>query len=474
MMQDATGQTIYPFDLVMSSETSGGAHHGRGIALKALPGGKKLSVRLVDGTEVTKNACDVTVVDRSYLYPGMAVASVSDHTRQPGVITGVTMALDLARVDDGDEPTVVATGVSLADVRPVNDLTEGDYVVSGPWLGRVLELSVDVDVLFDDGRSVCRVANAGDKLRVVGNRFWRKYKNAFCPGDGVVAAADADASVFKASRWLRGHWKPSHGEGTVAKVEMGGVLVDWVASLHLGTDMHAVQASAPPAYQANSHNLTFFCPGWFWGVSLRCFLHRANDKKRRRRHRHRLMKRVHQWRRRRRLTEFERTLGVAGCHTTVDVLWQDGTRHHDLPSASLHRIQVRNEQDFFPGQRVTTKMLSPPPVAAAAGRVGIVKSLDYKDQTVCVSWITGGESSEVDDAVTTVMSTYDLERSPDHRFFYGDIVVRLRPTTTFGSTTAVVEGTKNDLSWVGHIVGLSDAHYLDVKWGDGSTSQVHI
>jgi ubiquitin-conjugating enzyme E2 O len=118
-------------------------------------------------------------------------------------------------------------------------------------------------------------------------------------------------------------------------------------------------------------------------------------------------------------------------------------------------------------------MLSPPPVAAAAGRVGIVKSLDYKDQTVCVSWITGGESSEVDDAVT-VMSTYDLERRPDHRFFYGDIVVRLRPTTTFGSTTAVVEGTKNDLSWVGHIVGLSDAHYLDVKWGDGSTSQVHI
>ena len=216
----------------------------------------------------------------------------------------------------------------------------------------------------------------------------------------------------------------------MAKVEMGGVLVHWVASPHLGSDMDAVQASAPPAYQPNPHKLTFFCSGdailflWLWGVSNCCFFRRRppptpssssglllkKKKKHRRQHGMRMGVKL----RRPRVLEFERPMAVADTRTTVDVLWQDGTRQRGVPSASLHRFLVRNEQDLFPGQCVV----------AAAGRraaAGVVKSLSYKDKTACVSWIPEESSDEVVGRVDTVMmSTYDLARSPDHSFFYGD------------------------------------------------------
>ncbi|CAL4899097.1 unnamed protein product [Urochloa decumbens] len=209
MMYDATGQRIFRHDLVMFEKTTG-AEHDRGLVVSL--GKTDIIVVLVDGTEVEKKPCDLTVVDRSFLCPGMAVASVSHCSGQPGVITGVDTKLDLVQLDGTDErPRVVATGVSPAEVWPVRELTRGDYVMSGMWLGRVVEVSVDVDVLFNDGTAVCRVTNAGDnKLRVVSKKsYWNRHKDGFYPGDGVAG----DASVLKASRWIKGHWKPSHGEG---------------------------------------------------------------------------------------------------------------------------------------------------------------------------------------------------------------------------------------------------------------------
>ncbi|CAL4899099.1 unnamed protein product [Urochloa decumbens] len=438
-MQDATGQTLSLFDLVMF-QTAGAAHLDRGLAVRTLPGNKLIAVQRVDGTEVAMKPCDLTVVDRFCMFPGTTVALVSDPGGQAGVITGVNKALDLVDECGG----VVATGVSPAEVRPVRELTLGDYVVSGTWLGRVVEVSVDVDVFFADG-SVCRVTKAGDKLRVVAGRFRGTHdkKNAFFPGDRVAG----DTSVFKASRWLEGHWKPSRGEGTVAK--------------------------------PNPCNLTFFSAGdailrWFWAVSDRCFFRRepcrASGAKKKN---YRVW--IKQRRRRvgRGLTKLPRVkwpMTIADTRTTVDVLWQDGTRQRGVPSASLFRTAVRNEQDLFPGQRVVGKALSLPNDAdAGGGRVGVVKSLSYKDQTACVSWnTTGDDSSEV------VMSTYDLARSSDHRFFYGSMVLRLQATVeeTVAPERKSNNATTNDLSWVGHIVDLCDAQYIHVKWGDGTTSKV--
>ena len=87
-------------------------------------------------------------------------------------------------------------------------------------------MSLDVDVAFDDG-AVCRVADACRKLSSLrgGDGLSRLRNSAFYPGQLVVG----HRSVFRASPWLKGYWKPSRERGTVAKVEMAGVLIYWVA-----------------------------------------------------------------------------------------------------------------------------------------------------------------------------------------------------------------------------------------------------
>jgi hypothetical protein len=83
--------------------------------------------------------------------------------------------------------------------------------------------------------------------------------------------------------------------------------------------------------------------------------------------------------------------------------------------------------------------------------------------------VPGGEEEEptVADETTTVVSAYDLARDYDHGVFYGDVVVRIVGDDTEAAADADAAGA--DLSWVGHVVDVSDSHVL-VKWGDGNTS----
>ena len=75
---------------------------------------------------------------------------------QIGVVTDATTVLDLSEL--GDPKAAAVRAVSLSDLRRVRGLSLGDYVLSGAWLGRVVAVPLDVDVLFDDG-AVCRVAH---------------------------------------------------------------------------------------------------------------------------------------------------------------------------------------------------------------------------------------------------------------------------------------------------------------------------
>ncbi|KAL6623354.1 hypothetical protein ACP70R_033233 [Stipagrostis hirtigluma subsp. patula] len=513
-MEDAAGQPIHQHDLV-KFKTTGAQHGGRGVVLRAKPG-RMLCVRCIDGAEVTMKACDVTVIDRTY-FEGMAVAPASDHGGQIGIVTGFATALDLVQID-GEAPVVIARDVSPVEVQRVTELSVGDYVVSGQWLGRVAELSLDVDVLFDDG-GLCRVTRAEGRLRTLD-------KNSggcnFYPGQRVASSC----SVFKASRWLNGYWKPTAVEGTVAKVEMSGVVVYWVASSQLGTDRHLVRASAPPAYQQNPHALTLFSSFrdifCFWGVGDRClFRHHAPTTSTTEDHKspsvagRRLPSTC--WNRRlrmgvkrrtdRRHAEFQRPMSIADTRTTVDVLWQDGTRRRGMPSMSLVPFLWCTQHDFFPGERVVRRTpLSSIAAAAADGnglvvatdddvpglaaRSGVVRSHNYKDQTVQVSWLKAsatrpGEEPGGEIECDETVSTYDVASDFDHFFFYGDVVVRLRQTKTAsnGDRGGSIEEPKptrinknkvvgaDDLSWVGRVVDLCDG-YVQVKWGDGNTSKV--
>nr|CAB3465853.1 unnamed protein product [Digitaria exilis] len=182
---------------------------------------------------------------------------------------------------------------------------------------------------------------------------------------------------------------------------------------------------------------------------------------------------------------------VAGTRTKVDVLWQDGTRWRRAPSASLVYSARQNIHEFFPGQRVVYRPGGGDAnggggveeTTTTATRVGVVRSLNFKDQTVRVSW----PDQEADETALLV-STYDLGRSFDsnNNVFYGDVVVRrsTSPTTTTTNdddddTAAAASRTggaddDGDVSWVGHVVDFcdDDTERVQVKWGDGDTSEV--
>lgn len=497
-----------------------------------------------DGSIVTKTAREIKVVDRSHLYPGMAVGSTSDLGGQMGVVTGVTTVVDLVKLDGRGELTEVVRGVSPRDLRRVRRLNIGDFVVSGPWLGRVVEASVDVDVLFEQDGSVCRVADAKpETLNILAatHVHYRPMMNvAFYPGQLVIGDPRA---VFKASRWLRGCWKPGREVGLVAKVDVSGVLVSWIASKMHGAGF-LVQASAPPAdYMQNPDDLTLLCAALdcSWGVADRCYLRapaassdhgpaasspcfahrrhlqeapqthgtcpdeqqdsepsalahhvdvvplRAKTKRlyylgkqlswkvfcNGRRHSRRRTRRRETIRRPRSYPEPEPELPmiVASTRTSVDVLWQDGTLQRGTPSASV--VECENGHEFFPGQHVIDNSSAPHVDGAeSTGRVGVVRSMDYKDQTVRVSWFKAASACPED----VTVSAYDLETGPDRPAYYGDVVVRrLLPSgsTDDGSSRVEPPVSAEDLSWVGRVVDLvDDGHAVRVRWGDGSMSTV--
>ncbi|GJN39485.1 hypothetical protein PR202_gb28607 [Eleusine coracana subsp. coracana] len=443
-MEDATGQQlICSHDLVklMNSKSTHDQQGDRAMTIRSLPG-RRVVVQRVDGASLTEAARDVAVVDRSYFYPGMVVARASDRGGgQVGVVTGAATALDL-RDEDG---VVVASGVPTAEVRRVRELCLGDYIViKSGWLGRVFKVFLDVDVLFDGGAAVCRVMHADSKqMSTLQKDCLNSHTNScFYPGQRVVDGGD----VFWSALWLKGYWKPSYVEGTVYKVHTAAVLVHWVASSLSSSTLHVKKP--PRAYQLID-NVTFFGPGDelnIWGAGDRCFFRNTCSSSRSNNavgNNNPL---------------FERAMCVTDTHTTVDVVWQDRSRQCGMPSVSL--IPSRTvAHDFFPGQRVIVRA----PAAASdddgannhAARVGVVRSFNCEDQTVCVV--------VEESAVEMEFSAYDVGIKNSNDAFYGNIVVRRRQPTMDGS---------NDLSWVGKIVDLSSD--VGVKWGDGTTSKVSL
>ncbi|XBI94488.1 hypothetical protein VPH35_031116 [Triticum aestivum] len=503
----------------------------------------------IDNSIVHKSAGDIRVIDRSHLHPGQVVGSASDVGGQIGIVTGVTTVLDLVDFDKSGMATKVIKGVSPSSLRRVRSLNLGDFVVSGLWLGRVVEVSIDVDVLFDDG-AVCRVIDAeSKKLKRVdddmdSNRMYRQQMNSHFYL-GVHVTAPDPCSLFKAALWLNGYWNLDRIGGTVIKVKTSTVLVFWVASMHCGTDKGLIDASAPPAYQ-NVDDLTFFCAAsnCCWGAADACFFrepsstkignangdaacaHDQDDEEEEEVvegedviddeceaptahvlsstrqtdvwfYQKQLRKVFFQGHRRarrpqvRRHVEVEFPMVVAKTHTSVDVLWQDGTRQQGIRSTTVIPFGIVNEHEFFPGEQVVGNVL---PIDAAgdhssmastifnnhivddgirsAMRVGVVRSMHSKDQTVQLSWFKASvrpdkaREVECDDTV----SAYDLKRDYDHSAYYGDIVIRLLPSRSPNDRRAPLRGN-TDLSWAGRVIDVSSG-YIQVKWGDGNISMV--
>lgn len=212
------------------------SNEAEGNSQSSLPD-DKVRVLWTDGSENTEDIDNVVVVDRSFLH-GDLVASASDPTGQMGLVVDVNLEVDL-HGPNGD----MIKGVSSKDLRRIREFNVGDYVISGPWIGRVDEVLDNVCVMFDDG-SVCKVNRADPmRLRPTVGPIHPDTPCPFYPGQRVKAVS---SSVFKTSRWLNGLWKATRLEGTVTKVESVAVIVYWIASAHFATD----QQSVPPEEQS--------------------------------------------------------------------------------------------------------------------------------------------------------------------------------------------------------------------------------
>lgn len=210
-------------------------------------------VRVVwmDHSETTHNINDLRVIDRSFLH-GDIVAYASEPTGQVGVVEDVSIKVDLL-VHDGN----IVKDVCCKYLRRIAEFTIGDYVVFGPWLGRVEDVVHNVTVSFDDG-GMCKVTKA-DPLRLhpLSKNFIGDGHFPYYPGQRVRASS---SSVFKSARWISGLWKASRMEGTVTQVTVASVFIYWIASAGYGPE-----CATTPAEEQSPKNLKL----------LDCFAHAA-------------------------------------------------------------------------------------------------------------------------------------------------------------------------------------------------------
>ncbi|KAG0472540.1 hypothetical protein HPP92_014397 [Vanilla planifolia] len=208
----------------------------------SLPDGQ-VKILWTDGSESTEDMKDITVLDRGFLH-GDIVSSVSDPAGQLGLVLDVSIMVDL-QTSNGE----LIKNISSKDLKRIREFTIGDYVVLGPWLGRVDDVLDNVTVLFDDG-SVCKVIKADPlRLKAVSRPVIDDANCPYYPGQRVRAVS---SSVFKSSRWLSGLWKASRLEGTVIKVQTASLIVYWMASAYLGVGA----TSDVPSEEQNPKDLT--------------------------------------------------------------------------------------------------------------------------------------------------------------------------------------------------------------------------
>ncbi|WCJ39907.1 ubiquitin-conjugating enzyme 23 [Euphorbia peplus] len=225
-------------DDTRSGDRNNGSGHNKNETLQA----DQVRVIWMDDTEPLQHANDIEVVDRGFLH-GDYVASASDPTGQVGVVLDVNISADLLAPDGS-----IKKDISSRDLNRVREFAIGDYVVNGPWLGRVDDVLDNVTVLIDDG-SVCKVVGAEPlRLKPISKSMFDEDDNTpYYPGQRVRASS---SSVFKNSRWLSGLWKANRLEGTVIKVRAGSVFIYWLASAGYGPD-----SSTSPAEEQSPNNL---------------------------------------------------------------------------------------------------------------------------------------------------------------------------------------------------------------------------
>ncbi|KAG5247952.1 ubiquitin-conjugating enzyme [Salix suchowensis] len=303
--------------------------------------------------------------------------------------------------------------VSSKDLVRVSEFTVGDYVVFGPWLGRVDDVVDDVTVLFDDG-SVCKVKGAEPlHLKPISKGIFEEDEHfPYHPGQRVRATS---SSVFKNSRWLSGLWKANRLEDEDL--------------LKLGIHDSAKKCELDSSQLGNE------CDSGFANEEvddinesmaidpIRKVLIRREKKTQKQEE------------------DFERALLIVNTRTRVDIAWQDGTIEHELNSTTLIPIDSPGDHEFVAEQYVVEKASDDVDNSFECRRVGVVKSLNAKERTTCVRWLKPVARAEDPHEFDKdeIISVYELKTHPDYDYSYGDVVIRLSPVSVSDQTSSDLE-----------------------------------
>lgn len=436
---------------------------------------------------------DFLVYERGFAH-GDVVCSITDPSGQLGRVVDVDMIVDLET--RFGEPI---KDVNSKKLQKILSIASGDYVVHGPWLGRVERVLDAVTVMFNDGARCEIMTGDSEILMPISSRLNEDEPYPYYLGQRVKIKPP---NTSKSVRWFCGSPNSIQNEGTICDVEVGLLHVNWIASVMMSC------ASVPPPHLQNPKNITLLScfPYANWQLGDWCTLPSDYFSNLQRTNGNSSPPQS--------ISKMQR-FGVDDQHckqmyvitktkTKVDVLWQNGSCSIGLDSQKLFPANSVGDHDFWPGQFVLEKVTSEDVDASSCPRLGIVKNVDAQDRTVMVKWkVLEAEATE------ETVSAYELIEHPDFSFCIGDIVFRPLPnsekledttqikqtgglnkeramstTEVFNSSNSLRKEKENTnksegedvatyLSYIGNVIGFMDEG-IGVRWATGLTSKVCV
>lgn len=426
---------------------------------------------------------DFLAYERGFIH-GDIVFSITDPSGQLGRIVDVDMIVDL-ETTYGE----LVKDVNSKKLTRLRSFACGDYVVHGPWLGRVDRVLDVVTIVFDDGTRSEILTSDPETLVPVCPILYEDAPYQYYPGQRVRVKLPTPS---KSVQWLCGSSTTNQNEGTICKVDVGSVHVNWIASVRIGW------ASAPPHLQ-DSKNLTlmscFTHANWQLGdwctlssvhsphmttekeTSLAFFIHDHSNMQKK----FAMNDQFH-----------KQMFVISKTKTKVDVLWQNGSRSFGLDSQTLLPVNDVGDHDFWPGQFVLEKVISEDAHVSVGQKWGVVKSVDAQERTVKVNWkarenvLSDGSTEESEE---DIVSAYELTEHPEFSYCIGDIVFRLLHFEKLEENLVDLSlfekdtiGKKNIgdsyagevtsyLSCIGNVMGFKD-ETIEVRWASDLISQV--
>ncbi|KAG7958986.1 hypothetical protein I3843_10G048500 [Carya illinoinensis] len=424
--------------------------------------------------------------ERGFIH-GDLVGSVTDPSGQMGKVVGIDMLVDLESVWGK-----TIKNVNSKKILKIRSISAGDYVVGGPWLGRVDRVVDKVTVNFDDGGN--RVVTVIDQEEVlpISHDVLEDSQYPYYPGQRVRISP---SNVSAPASWLRGTWKQNQDEGTVCAVEAGLVYVDWLESAPSGGDL---SLPTPPCLQ-DPKNLTLLsCFSYAnWQLGDWCILPRADSEGEKEHSTGQLIKEHKNLASvsKARNSNIDEIFVIVKTKTKVDVVWQDGSYSFGLDSQNLLLKSVVNDCEFLPEQFVLEKGTCEDPHMSSSHRWGVVQSMDAKERTVRVRWKTFAvsEASNLDGGMMEeTLSAYELVEHPEFSYCFGDVVFRLvknqfgdsedkdlvTSETCMGEEAALKCNKdqnqypdKSYLSCIGNVTGFKGGS-VEVRWATGLQTKV--